>query len=157
MKNLKIDNPCPFLLQRMGENGDDFNCKSCNKTVFDFRNKNDNELKKLITPNICGVFNSEQLESQKKQSLLNKIIFYSLTILCFIGFNVKPYKAQTKTIKDSATIEEVFDTKTVIESKNDSKLKNGSTLREEKTKKNKKRSLFRRKKKAFSITGCPSF
>jgi hypothetical protein len=157
MKNLKIDNPCPVLLQRMDKNGDDFNCKSCNKTVFDFRNKNDSELKELIKPNICGVFNSEQLESQQKQAPLNKIIFYSLTLLCFIGFNVKPYKAQSKTTKDSVNIEERSVSKPIIETKNSSVLKNVSNLKEKKDKKNKRRRLFRRKKKEFFTTGCPSF
>ena len=157
MKNLKIDNPCPFLLQKMDKNGNDFNCKSCNKTVFDFRNKDDSELRELLKPNICGVFNSEQLESQKSQSPLNKIIFYSLTLLCFIGFNVKPYNAQSNTTKDSVNIEEKSDSKTIIETKNGSDLKDVSDLKEEKVKKNKRRKLFGRKKKEFKIIGTPSF
>jgi hypothetical protein len=149
--NIKVENPCPFLLYRMNKNGNDYFCKSCSKTVVDFRDKTEEEIKCLAYKDTCGVFTIDQLKGQQKQSISMQIIFYVLTVLSFLGFNVKPLTAQTiDTIKTK--------TETVTSEGSNKKDKKFETDEVTKTNnKNDKKTIFRRKKKKQVIIGCPSF
>lgn len=93
MNNLRIDSPCPVLLSRMTNNGDTFSCKSCKKEVIDFRNKTPEEIRLLITENSCGIFNPEQLTVVPRLSFSRQLLFTSLTVLSFLGFNVSSVQA----------------------------------------------------------------
>ncbi len=149
---IKVENPCPFLLYRMNKDGNDYFCKSCSKTVVDFRNKTEEEIKCFADKDTCGVFTINQLKGQQTQSILRQTIFYFLTVLSFFGFNVKPLTAQTiDTIK--------LKTEIVTPKGNNKKYKKFKTDEVTKTENNKndKKFLFRRKKKKQVIIGCPSF
>jgi hypothetical protein len=92
MENLRIDNPCPMLLSRMEKEGDGYFCKSCSKHTVDFRGKTPEEIRSQLTANTCGIFYPEQL-SQSPTPFFRQGLFYALTVLSFLGFNVSPLKA----------------------------------------------------------------
>ena len=102
---IKINNPCPMTLGRL-KNGDEFDCKSCNTKIVDFRGKTTNEIIQVISKKkTCGIFNNSQV-IVPRFSLSSNLIFKILTILAFIGFNVKPINAQTTEIrKDSLSFQ----------------------------------------------------
>lgn len=98
-KHLKVDNPCPFLLERMKKNEKGYYCRSCSKTIVDFREKTDAEIISSVGSDrdICGIFHRYQLKGQKKISKFRQLAFYGLAFLSFIGFSVKPLYGQTET------------------------------------------------------------
>ncbi|MDZ4823251.1 MAG: hypothetical protein SH856_07315 [Flavobacteriales bacterium] len=149
---LKVENPCPFLLMRMDKNGDNYFCKSCSKTIIDFTQKTQEEIKCAITPDTCGIFTVDQLHGQQKRTFLRHSIFYLLTLLSFLGFGVKPLSAQT--IDTTRTKNETI--------KIDPELNNTDTIQTDKSNnkkikgKNDRKGLFRKKKK-YRVIGTPSF
>lgn len=147
---IKVENPCPFLLMRMKKVGDNYFCKSCSKTVVDFRDKSIEEIKCLSNKDTCGIFKIDQLKGQQRQKFLRQSIFYLLTVLSFLGFNVKPLAAQT-----SDTLKTKTETLTV--NPKNKKSKKDNTDRIEKKEKKKRKALFRRKKKNKITIGCPAF
>lgn len=92
---LRIENPCPFAPTRMNKDGENFFCKSCSKTITDFRGKTADEIKCSINATTCGIFTADQLPGQQKMTFLRQTLFYGLTLLSFLGFSVKPVSAQT--------------------------------------------------------------
>lgn len=149
---MKVDNPCPFLLIRMQKDGDNYFCKSCSKTVIDFRGKTEEEIKCVADKDTCGVFSIDQLSGQQRQSFFRQTAFYFLTVLSFLGFNIKPLTAQTidttKTPKD-----------TIIVSNTKNIKKNAVTTNQINQKEYQnppKKNVFRRKKK-ITVIGCPAF
>ncbi|MFM2000206.1 MAG: hypothetical protein RL204_2153 [Bacteroidota bacterium] len=149
--NIRVDNPCPFLLSRMKKEGDNYFCGSCSKTVVDFREKSTEEIIRQSKPGTCGVFRTEQLTGQRKQNLFRKSLFFLLTVMSFLGFNVKPLSAQTN---DSTRAK----TERVIIDRSNNKGSKESKIKVERPKKRKKKGLFRRRKQTENITiGCPSF
>ncbi len=99
-KQIHIENPCPMSLNKM-KTADGFYCKSCSKTIIDFRNKPVNDIINLNSDISCGIFSEEQV-STPTFSFKHKILIRVLTILSIIGFNVKPVYAQdTHQTKDS--------------------------------------------------------
>ena len=94
MKDNKIliQNPCPMVLNRM-KNDSGYYCSSCSKSILDFRNKTNEEIKESITEDSCGIYTSDQV-STPTFNFSYKLAFRALTILSFIGFNVKPLHAQ---------------------------------------------------------------
>lgn len=101
---LRIDNPCPVLLGRMKKQDDGYFCKSCAKTVVDFREKTEDEIASLITEDTCGVFYNHQLNGQKRTSRMKQFAFYLLTVLSFLGFSVKPISAQNNTTSSKGKV-----------------------------------------------------
>jgi hypothetical protein len=99
--NIKVENPCPFLLNRMKKEGNNYFCNSCSKTVIDFRDKTEDEIKCNVRKDTCGIFTIDQLKGHKRQSFLRQTLFYCLTVLSFLGFNVKPLTAQTQKMKET--------------------------------------------------------
>lgn len=153
--NLKVENPCPSLLMRMNKQGDDYFCKSCTKTVVDFREKSTDEIQRSLTKETCGVFHPEQLTGQPSFGFTRQVRFYFLTVLAFIGFSVKPLSAQVidTTKMEQKTIEldlKTNDKDTIQVGKSPAeKAKHRKELRREK-----KRG---RKKKKHRVIGTPSF
>lgn len=153
MTNIKVDNPCPFLLIRMEKEGNNYFCKSCSKTIVDLWNNTEEEIRMISRKDTCGVFTHEQIKGHQQKNIFRQTLFYFLTILSFFAVNVKPLTAQTiETIKiktDSAAVN--FKSKSKAnESLNTKKIDNFTD------KKEKKRKIFRRKKKR-PVIGCPSF
>jgi hypothetical protein len=93
MQNLRIDKPCPMLLNRMDKNGNNFTCKSCKKEIIDFRGQTPQEIAEKLAKNTCGIFHADQLPGQQKMSFFRHTVFYALTVLSFLGFNVSPMNA----------------------------------------------------------------
>lgn len=93
-RQLRVDNPCPFLLERMKKNEDGYHCRSCSKTIIDFRDKTTEEICSSIDENTCGIFYRHQLTGQQKMSAFRQVAFYCLVFLSFLGFNVKPVYGQ---------------------------------------------------------------
>ena len=153
-KQIHIENPCPMSLNKM-KTADGFYCKSCSKTIIDFRNKPVNDIINVDSDITCGIFSEEQV-STPTFSFKYKILFRVLTILSIIGFNVKPVYAQdTQTTKDSV-INQSDSLKVLIKGKVIlNKLPNDTVVATEKP----KRKWFRKKKKIADRTsiGCPSF
>lgn len=152
---LKVEIPCPSLLIRMNKEGNDYFCKSCSKTVIDFRDKSTEDIASTMKEGICGVFTSEQLTGQPTFSFGRQVRFYLMTTLAFIGFTVKPLSAQ---VPDTTKVE----SKTI---KINSKIKNNDTLQmgQSPVEKPKQRKEMKRKKKQahkkrkHRVIGTPSF
>jgi len=93
---LRVENPCPFVPTTFTKTEEcNHFCKSCSKTIIDFRGKTDEEIKAVITKDTCGIFTSDQLPAQQKMALKRKPLFYLMTVLSALGFSVKPAVAQT--------------------------------------------------------------
>ena len=153
-KQIHMENPCPMSLHKM-KTTDGFYCKSCSKTIIDFRDKPLTEIINVDSDITCGIFSEEQV-STPTFSFRYKIVFRALTLLSIIGFNVKPIYAQDKQpIKDSMitqsdSVKVLIDGKVII-----NKLPNNTVAATEKP----KRKWFIKKKKIVgrTSTGCPSF
>jgi hypothetical protein len=148
---IKINNPCPMTMGRL-KNGREFACNSCNTIIVDFRGKTTNEIIQVISKKkTCGIFNDSQV-IVPKFSLSSNLLFKILTILAFIGFNVKPINAQTTEIrKDSISFQKQKNTlnkKTEI---------NESSSDTSKIKLRKKKWWRRKRKTEYRTIGCPSF
>jgi hypothetical protein len=150
--NIKVENPCPFLLNRMKKEGNNYFCNSCSKTVIDFRDKTEDEIKCNVRKDTCGIFTIDQLKGHKRQSFLRQTLFYCLTVLSFLGFNVKPLTAQTIDTNKTQTDTVIIDSKN---ERNDNEKVNSKNISKDDVKKKEKRNLFRRKKRP--VIGCPSF
>lgn len=109
-KQIHIENPCPMSLNKM-KTADGFYCKSCSKTIIDFRNKSVDEIINVDSDITCGIFSEEQV-STPTFSFKYKILFRALTLLSIIGFNVKPLNAQTIPPKKGTIINKPDSTKT---------------------------------------------
>ena len=94
-KHLLVENPCPVQLLRMKKKGDNFHCKSCSKTVVDFRSKTNESIVQDIDDDTCGVFYADQLPKQLKLKGIRKAVFYAMACFSIFGFNVSPAMAQT--------------------------------------------------------------
>lgn len=142
--DLKIDNPCPSILLRMQKCGDNYFCKSCDKTIVDFRNYSSDEIKNPKYKGVCGIYKVDQLSGQQKMSMFKRVLFYGLTFLAFFGFSVKPLKAQTTINKiDSLSADKLTKNKDIQKSTTNGDEKVEST--------NKRKRLFRRKKKSIVV------
>ena len=153
MSQLKINNPCPVSLSNMKKCGDNFTCKSCDKIVIDFRNKTDEQIRKELTKDTCGIFNTSQLSGQTNYSNFRQVAFNLLTLFSFLGFNVSPLKAQTLPNKNEKKIEAPAN-KSISDTM---KMKNKES---NSLKRDRKRVFFRRKMKnqpQFRTIGTPSF
>lgn len=148
---LKVERPCPMTLERMKHAGG-FWCKSCNKSIIDFREMSaDGIVANIGGKQVCGIFNCDQVKTGKL-SRPHNLLFKLLTALAFIGFNVKPLNAQERKPKndEGKFQEQSFDSvKHVEESK-----KQDSAV---KTPPAKKKWWFRKKKHTYRVIGTPSF
>lgn len=157
MKDTKIhiENPCPMALSRMKKDTG-FYCSSCSKTLLDFRDKTNDEIKVSITPETCGIYNAEQV-STPTFSFSYKLAFKALTILSFIGFQVKPLYAQD-TISTPKTMDSLHQlpsqTGIIISPTFPDNNRKEPEIKQEELKE--KKYWFRRKKKR-TLLGCPSF
>lgn len=141
MKNqLRVEDPCPMILSRMSCGDGSFACKSCKTEVIDFRGKSEEEIKRLSTPETCGIFTADQLPGQQKIGVSRKMVFYALAFCSFLGFNVTPIHASPKQAQGSES--PVFAT---------------SSSQKEEMKKPKKKKRAKRRKRSQVVTGCPSF
>lgn len=140
-KHLRVDNPCPFLVERMQKNEDGYHCRSCSKTIVDFREKTDSEIISLINKDTCGIFHRYQLKGQQKMPTFRQAAFYFLTFLSFIGFSVKPIygQSETTTVKQSIT---------------ETKPKKSKDKRQRKAIRIKKKKS---KNKQYRVVGTPAF
>ena len=142
--NLKIDNPCPFILTKFNKREEGYFCKSCNKTIIDFRDNTAEEIHNIINKGTCGIFNYDQLSGQQQMKFTRRLLFYFFSIISFLGFTIKPLNAQPK----RPSIDSISNN--IIANRND---KNdgakSDTLK-------KKKSFFKRNKK-HRVIGCPEF
>ena len=145
-----IRNPCPMTLKNVSNSDGSFFCGSCSNDIIDFREKSLAEIKQIIgSEKRCGIFNETQV-NEPKVSTRYKIHFTVLTLIAFLGFNVKPIKAQTEPLaKDTIS--------TQVCPKMDTRTERIEHRREQKSSKSKikKRIFFRKRKKV--LMGCPDF
>ena len=153
MHKPRIDNPCPMMLSRMSRSGPNFSCCSCQKEIVDFRGKLNTEIKCLITSSTCGVFDSDQLVEQKERSYYYKSIFFTVTVLSFLGFNVSPINAQITNEVDTVMV----DSTNVTSNDQPHSTIDSVATAEKKNIKKERRGIFRRKKKKFKVIGTPAF
>jgi hypothetical protein len=147
--NLRIENPCPFVPTRMNKHGANFFCKSCSKTIVDYRSKTIDEIKCAINKDTCGIFTADQLPGQQQMSFSRTLLFYCFTVLSLLGFSVGPLPAQTTQTKKDTISVNTKSGKQPSAAANKTNLKNANTKTETK-------GLFHRKKK-YRVTGCPEF
>ena len=152
-----IENPCPMILARIKKEGD-FYCKSCSKEIIDFRDKSNEEIIANSKNGVCGIYNENQVTTTH-YGFRKRFLFQLLTVLSFIGLNVKPLQAQ-ETPKKTEPINLSNDSiqkpeigRIAIDPKRD------TLLITENDKVKPKKKWFRRKKKNVkgSTIGCPSF
>ena len=94
---VSIENPCPVRLSRMSKTQNGHFCTSCATEVFDFTHASDEEIKASLANGVkCGLFTTDQLskESIVKKGFPYQLMFKTLILLSFLGFTVKPLKAQ---------------------------------------------------------------
>ena len=153
---IQINNPCPMLLSKMKtDNG--FYCSSCKKDIVDYRGKSEDQILQHIEENTCGIFD-ENAVNTPNFGLRHRFLFKLLTILSFVGLNVKPIQAQVVpkqqeniTIEKDSIHEPVIG-KIKIEPKRD------TLLFFESNELKSKKKWFRRKKKKIigrTIMGTP--
>ncbi len=140
-KQLKVSNPCPFLLARMKKDEGGYYCSSCSKTIIDFRQKTEQEIRASIDENTCGIFHLNQLKGQQRLSGVRLFAFYCLTVLSFLGFSVKPVYGKTDTEKTKYMINQL------------------DPGEKDKKQKKKKQSIQKKKNKkgTIRVIGTPSF
>lgn len=148
---LKVENPCPFLLERMKKDGENYFCGSCRKTIVDFRGKTEEEIKCAINKETCGIFTIDQLPGQQKKHWLRRACFWGLTVLSFLGYSVRPLSAQTTTKAEKNT-EVVYKKKNT---KKEADRIHKATVKEKE--KNTRKKKAHRRKKQFRVIGTPSF
>ena len=93
---IKIDSPCPMQLLRMQKNKDGYYCKSCSKTVIDFRNQSNEAINSQISDSTCGIFYEDQLKSKPIFSFKNQFLFIALSFFSLLGFSLQPLKASSQ-------------------------------------------------------------
>lgn len=152
---IQIQHPCPMRTSRMEQQGSDFFCKGCSKTVYDFRGKSAQEVKSFAAgKNCCMVLDSTQV-TQPQFSFRYRLHFAALTFLAFFGMQVKPIQAQSVN-QDSLRVKAAtkpgaspqdLNVKAVFETK-ERLIKRNLEALERKKKKN---------VKPYKIVGCPSF
>jgi len=150
---VKIENPCPMTIARL-KNGDHFSCSSCNKTIIDFRDKSNTEIIKSVSAKkVCGIFDSTQV-STPEFSINYKFVFKLLTVLAFLGVNVKPLSAQSKKSETVSESSRLTKRPEKIIAQMPAVLPAPAT--QQKATKHKK-YFWQKKKKSYRVTGCPSF
>lgn len=149
-----VHNPCPMLLKRMSHTDQGFFCQSCAKHLVDFRGKSTAEIKANSDASTCGIFTRDQLTPRNKWSLYRRAAFYGLTVLSFLGFNVKPLFAnEAETIVSEQTEVAILSASQHVNVYNEES-RTEDPDKKKKKKKNKKQSS---KKQEFKTIGCPSF
>lgn len=93
MENPAIYEPCPMLLMRMRKQDGSYYCQSCSKTITDFRGKSSEEVRAMFTPDMCGIFDRNQLKPVR-YSVRQKWLFPMMVLMAFLGMTVEPLKAQ---------------------------------------------------------------
>jgi hypothetical protein len=146
--NLRIDNPCPFVPTRMNKEGDNFYCKSCKKTIIDFREKSSDDIKRTINKDTCGVFTVDQLPGQQRLKPSRQILFYFFSVLSLLGFAVRPLAAQTIPKQKETVTVDSKQKSNEDEGDGNAKIKNKRTY-------SRRHIIFRRKKR--HRIGCPEF
>lgn len=94
---LKVNNPCPFVPTNRTQQGCNHFCKSCSKTIIDFRGKTTEEIVAVMDENTCGIFTNDQLPAQQPMKWKSRPMFYAMMAASFLGFSVKPAYGQTQT------------------------------------------------------------
>jgi hypothetical protein len=127
-----------MILARLNASEGIYFCASCQKKIYDFRDKSTVEIRETMQMgNICGIFHDDQLKPHRF-SLSYRILFIFLALLSFIGFKVKPLRTQEP-----------------IQNKSAVKLPVDSLQHPKKEKKSKKKK--QQKKTKYRVIGTPSF
>lgn len=154
-QQLKVANPCPFVPKESNRNCDGFHCKGCNKTIIDFRGMTEEEILENIDENTCGIFNSDQLPSQKSIEWSKKPLFYGMMLMSFLGFSVRPVYGQTQPQPVKQAEEPVTNTNGEEIKITKSDVKKLNTTPKAYIPRN--ADADRKKKVVFKTIGCPSF
>jgi hypothetical protein len=151
LNQLYIAAPCPFAASKLNKNSEGYFCKSCSKTIVDFRDKTTEEIFEVLKQNkVCGVFLNEQLEVQPKLNFRSSLKFQFLLLASILGFSIKPIKSQINNT--------VIDTSDKIKTEKVSKVKDQTQKKKEskrQQKKRVKRDLLLRRNRI--VIGCPEF
>ena len=144
---MRIDQPCPMYLS--SKNGpDSYFCKSCSKSVIDFRGKSSEEIEQSLTSETCGIFSNDQLTDQPLMRWPQRIVFTLLSIVSFLGVSVSPLNAQTNAPKQSQQ---------EAHKKADTEKENAAHtqlhVKKEKTAKRRRKTS----RKGRTTMGCPAF
>jgi len=107
------------------------------------------EIKRSISKETCGVFNSCQLKGQQRMKSSRRLLFYCLATLSILGFSVRPLSAQTTIAQKDTVLVGAKPTKQDSIKTEPSKVKKANV-------KTDRSGLFRRKKN-HTVTGCPMF
>jgi hypothetical protein len=89
--HITIPKPCTQAWDSMESTADDKHCLACNKTVIDFSNKTDEEIKNYFTNHpgkVCGNFRQEQIDIFQKPTYTNSISIFSVIVLFLMCFTV---------------------------------------------------------------------
>jgi hypothetical protein len=144
---LRIEKPCPFVPTKGNKVGDNFYCKSCSKTIIDFRGKSPEEIKCVAGKGVCGIFSLDQLPGQQRLGFFKQVLFYGLAALSLLGFSIKPVSAAQPQKQSSPP------------SYNSTAVSNTDDPANHKKKEKKKKGLFHKKKKIrkWRTLGCVDF
>ena len=149
--DLKIDKPCPMYLPDAKKSGDYHDCKSCSKQVRDFRGMSAEQILAEFKPGMCGTFNAEQLPGQPRLNFRKRLLFYGLMLISFLGFQVSPIAAQSD--KDTSLLKD-----STLKSNNKiDKKKSCDHCTETKVKSDKRKPLFKFRRRHWRTRGCPNF
>ncbi|MBX7050929.1 MAG: hypothetical protein K1X54_02740 [Flavobacteriales bacterium] len=94
-EKIYLEQPCPVARIRLTNKDGQSYCRSCHKTLVDFRDADPKEIKSKCNQDTCGIFYSDQIVTPTFNTTY-KIKFYILTLLSVLGMNVTPLRAQKK-------------------------------------------------------------
>ncbi|WP_047546844.1 carboxypeptidase-like regulatory domain-containing protein [Psychroserpens sp. Hel_I_66] len=97
--NINIPEPCHEDWQKMTPQDQGRHCSSCEKTVFDFTTKTDEQIVKtfLNEGKVCGRFKSTQLNRElvlNRKEKNNYLSYVASTLFAFLSFGTQDVEAQ---------------------------------------------------------------
>lgn len=99
--------PCNQSHTQMEKRDGGYYCSSCEKTLTDFRQKTDTEIRQIITSNpgrVCGIFHNHQISSKISHVALSNASYrVGLSLLGILGF-LGPIISSCESAPDDAAL-----------------------------------------------------
>ncbi len=110
IKNIRFSLPCQEDINQMAAFGQERHCKTCQRTIVDFRNKSQEELDLIKQENatVCGVFSEKQVAKGYegyRQLVATTVLAVGLSISANAQEENDPFKFPTSASKDTTTLE----------------------------------------------------
>ena len=149
---ITVENPCPVAAFRLKQKPGGLYCKSCHKTLKDFRESTTEEINSQCDENTCGIFYNDQVVTPTF-SIGYRIKYLLLTVLSVLGLNVSPLQAQKK--NNMVAIPSSSQRQIEKDKQHPNPPARFEPIKLDQIKTN--QIQRKKKKKAYRTIGCPSF